>query len=193
MIGRAIHGAARALRRFARAEQGTLTVEFVLIVPILFWGVFAVYTFVDAFRSQTLNLKASYAISDLLSRQEKTVGADMIAGLGRMHQFMVRGRTDTALRVSVLYWSQEDEDHHLVWSCTTSDRMTAIRQDTLPEILGSVPRLADGESVIVVDTLSPWVPPLNFGLGARVFDARVIASPRFVPQLKWDGEPVDRC
>ena len=50
-----------------RAESGSISVEAVLMFPILLWGYIGMYVFFEGLRENNINLKAAYTIGDLLS------------------------------------------------------------------------------------------------------------------------------
>ena len=67
--------AVRYLKRFSRKESGVISVEAVMIYPLLFWGMCASYTFFDGYKQSSRNLKASYAIADVISRERNDINA----------------------------------------------------------------------------------------------------------------------
>lgn len=178
-----LRGLAARLRRFAREPRGSFAVETVLMLPLLFWTVAAVYGFVDAYRMQALNLRATYTIGDLLSRQWNPVKPGYVDGLGRLHGYLTHGRYDTALRVTVVTWDALLEKHILLWSRGTEAAHPAITQATLSEVEARLPDMANGQSVILVETWMDFTPVFRIGLGAQTFRNEVVTAPRFVPQL----------
>lgn len=56
----------RWLQSFAQDEGGNVTLEFVIICPLMFWTHMAMYTYFDAFKEQTINQKAAFTVADLI-------------------------------------------------------------------------------------------------------------------------------
>ncbi|RVT84545.1 pilus assembly protein [Rhodobacteraceae bacterium CCMM004] len=173
------------LRTFLRGRDGSYSIELAIVAPILIWGVLATYTFVDGYRMQTLNLRATTAISDLLSRQWNPIDGDFVDGLGRAHAFLTNDAHPTSLRVTVVRWDEKANTLHLVWSRSTDGAPQPHTDGTLPDLAPHVPVLADADTAIVVETWMDYTPPFAVGLSEETFDNRLIVSPRFVPQLKF--------
>ncbi|NCO21598.1 MAG: hypothetical protein GW905_06255 [Rhodobacterales bacterium] len=173
------------LRSFARDTGGSSTIETVLILPLLLWAMLATYTYVDGYRMQSLNLRATYTISDLLTRQWNPVDTAFMAGLGKYHAFLTNNAQTTILRVTVVYYDEPTDAHRLVWSYTTDASRPQITQATLAPFAPVIPVLANADSAVIVETWMAYQPPFSIGLPASTFANRVIASPRFVPQLSW--------
>ncbi|WP_226779240.1 TadE/TadG family type IV pilus assembly protein [Oceaniglobus trochenteri] len=180
----------RKLRAFAKDSTGSYTVEAVLILPLLLWAMLATFTFVDGYRMQALNLRATYTISDLLTRQWNPVDRDFMVGLGKYHEFLTNNGHDTSLRVTVVYYDAEKDNHVLVWSYTTDASKPKITKGDLPSLASSLPVLANADSAVIVETWMDYEPPFKIGLPETVFNNRVVSSPRFVPQLLWTGPSV---
>ena len=173
------------LRRFARDDNGSYTIETVLILPILIWGMLATYTFVDSYRMQALNLRATYTISDLLTRQWDPVDDEFMDGLTKFHEFLTNDGHDTILRVTVVYWDEPTDKHRMVWSYTSDESKPRVRAAEFKALKPVIPVLANADTAIIVETWMDYEPPFDVGLSASQFNTRVIASPRFVPQLLW--------
>ncbi len=178
----------RSTARFARETEGSYSVEAVLILPVLLWAVLASLTFVDGYRQQTTNLRTTYTLADMLSRQSDPVGPRFVDGLGRIHEFLTRSRNDTTLRVTVAYWDADAAEHRLVWSDSSEGGPPPLTGQTLSDLASVIPDLADGASAIIVETWMDYVPAFPVGLGDDRFYHRVISTPRFGPQLKYDPD-----
>ncbi|TYB87660.1 TadE/TadG family type IV pilus assembly protein [Oceaniovalibus sp. ACAM 378] len=173
------------IRAFAQNTSGSLTIETVLVLPMLLWGVLATFTFVDGYRMQSMNLRATYTISDLLTRQWNPVDQSFMTGIGNFHKFLTNEIHATAMRVSVVYWDEPNDRHVLVWSYTTESSKPKVKQSDMAELSPGIPALANADTAVIVETWMSYVPPFSIGLPSSEFHNRVIASPRFVPQLLW--------
>jgi Flp pilus assembly protein TadG len=69
------------LRRFARDEKGSLVVEAIIVMPMFVWAYAGLFVYWDAYRSINTVQKASYTISDLISRSQASVNDAYIAGM----------------------------------------------------------------------------------------------------------------
>jgi len=64
------------MRRFARDEKGSLVVDAIIVMPMFVWGYAGLFVYWDAYRAVNTVQKASYTISDLISRSQETNGID---------------------------------------------------------------------------------------------------------------------
>ena len=59
----------RLLRRFLRDESATIMAEAVLVLPFMLWSYLGLFVYWDSFRVMNKVQKASYTISDMISRE----------------------------------------------------------------------------------------------------------------------------
>ena len=172
------------LKRFRDDTTGAVTLEFVLVMPFLFWAFMATYVFFDGYRQSSLNLKAANTIGDVLSRETNGVNDAYIDSMHEMLKLMVRAETELTLRVSVLRWDADDERYYVDWS-TVRNRETALDDDMVQDIAHRLPAMPDGDRVILVETSNRFVPLLNVGLGEQQLTNFVYTRPRFAPRVAW--------
>jgi len=173
-----------SLKRFRARTEGSLSAEAVLVLPLLVWAYIGLFTLFDAFRVQNLNVKASYTIGDLLSRETNYVTPDYIEGLLNVYRVMTQAQHQTILRVTAIRYDADDDEHILLWSHSTPGRQ-AVTENTLDDILDHVPVMADADTVTVVETVAGFVPLFNIGIEPLFFENTVVTRPRFAPQIVW--------
>ncbi|MEL7115198.1 MAG: hypothetical protein AAGP08_06320 [Pseudomonadota bacterium] len=200
---------ATPFRRFFKDQSASITVEVVLIMPILLWGYFGMFALFDAYRSLSTNVKASYTLGDMLSRETLPVDEDYINGLNRIQDVITQSGNKTVLRVTVVEYDDNetpsfagDDFHDLKWSHAT-DGMLPITEATMEDaILDHLPSMFNGEQLIVVETWVAFVPFLDITtlkaarrdngalddttLDAFYFENLVVTRPRFAGQLCWE-------
>ncbi|WP_289041500.1 hypothetical protein [uncultured Aliiroseovarius sp.] len=194
------------LRGFSRREGGTVTVESVIILPLLLFGVMATYTYFDAYRRQNLALKANYAIADFLSR---THNYDQTAlnGLDSLFEYMSYTSDESWVRVTVVWCDDtparcNDRNPRLLklehdWDSQVSEGsgLTPHTQLTMREQLGPhIPKMYDGEFLIVVETAAKYEPPFAArwtGIYPRDLVNISVTSPREFDKLCWKRQPSD--
>lgn len=179
------------LRRFQRSERGQLSVETVMIVPLLLFAYAGLFTFFDGFRTVNLNTRASYTIADMLSRETNAINDDYIAGLNDILQLLTSSDYETILRVTVVTYNANDEELELVWSAVdggSGQHIKPITDGSLSSIEDKIPVMAHGDINIVVQTWSGFVPMMAWtGVEAQYFEHTVVTRPRFAPQLIWES------
>ena len=175
-------------KRFAQDNSGSITVEFVLAMPILFWSFLAAYVFFDGYRQSAVNLKAAYTISDLVSRETSFIDDDYIDSMLNLLQLMTDASSsgDVTMRISVIRWDQDDDRYYLDWSANRgfSEELTNANLNDLKDRLPTMP---DNERVILVETNNVFVPLFNIGMDDINLSNFVFTRPRFVSQVPWDN------
>ena len=184
------------LTAFWREDEGSLSVEAVMILPLLLWAFLATFTFFDVYRSKNLALKANYAVSDLLSREIQPIDMNYLLGIEDVYAYLTQGGDPAWVRVTVVYCtedcdSQTDRVLKRDWSKATdgvSTHTNTIIQDSYGDV---IPMIAEGERVIMVETMAGYEPPFSVyltGIEARDMNDIVMTRPRFAPQLCWQGQ-----
>ena len=181
----------RLLKRFAGSERGSMSVEAVLIFPLLLWGLAALFIYWDAFKAQNLNLKATYTIADLISRQSLDIPESYINGMNSVYGFLIREGDGNDIRVSVIRFVENPADPggdpimELQWSEATG---TVACHDDETFFLDKLPLMQFGEELIVVETRMTWNPPIEFGLGYIGLDTQDFSNMVFTTTRNADGE-----
>ncbi|KAF0677032.1 TadE/TadG family type IV pilus assembly protein [Profundibacterium mesophilum] len=176
-----------APRRFARREDGSVTIEAILVLPMLAWALLATFSFFDGLRQSNIAAKAAHTVADMLSRETEAVGLDYMTGIERMLAFLSPTGTPPRMRVSVVGWNAATQAFELQWSHASlgSLPIDALR---LPELEMHLPQTAGGDHLIVVETATQYSAPFVFGLGDTEFRNVVVTRPRFAPKLGWLAE-----
>jgi hypothetical protein len=179
--------AKRFFRSFLSGTDGNVSVEFVLVMPFLFWAFMAAYVFFDGYRQSTLNVKAAYTISDLISRETEYINDDYIDSMQKLIQLMTRAESKTKLRVTVVRWDKEDNQYYVDWSKTRG--YSNPRTDTsIKKIAHKLPTMPDNERVILVETFNKYVPLYGIGMKPKKLKNLVFTRPRFAPQVKFSND-----
>lgn len=173
-------------RRFARSHDGGLSVEAIMVFPILAWAYMGMYFFFDAYRQQNVNLKAAYTISDLLSREVDVIDWTYLNGVQTFFDYLTTSSQDTKIRVSSVYWDADVNKHILVWSKGTRN-LEDLTQEQIENLYADeIPVMADKDTVILVETWSYFDPVVKVGLPSVTFDNLIVTSLRFAPQLCFE-------
>ena len=176
----------RALRRFARRSDGTLSVEAIMVFPLLAWAYLGMFFFFDAYRQQNINLKAAYTVSDMLSREVDVITWNDIEGLNRVLDYLTMSANPTQIRVSVVYYDEDTDRHILVWSRGTRGKLDLTQTQIEVDYTEEIPIMADSDTAILVETWSYYEPTVDLGLPSVTFDNVIVTSPRFAPQLCYE-------
>lgn len=175
-----------ALRRFRGSEEGSLSIEAVLMFPMLAWSLIGCYVFFDAYHSKTVNLKAAYSISDALSRETGFVTPSYMTNLDTLQERLTYSGEDTSIRVTVVGFDEPTQSYIVRWSQSTG-AVQPLTTETLQNMVGRLPMVPDGEVVIVVQNWVHYQPVFESVMAAFDFENLVVTRPRFAPQLCWNS------
>ncbi len=182
---RLLHTLSRRLRAFVRGDGGTVTVEFVLVIPLLAWCFLGTYTFFAAYRTQSINVKAAYTIGDQLSRETDFITPVYMASLGELHDFLVQSDDATRLRVTVFEYESNDDSYRVIWSQGVGQAARAT-DSAITDVRERLPVMPDEEIAILTETWIAFAPADFSGLEDMTFYESIVTRPRFANQLCWN-------
>jgi hypothetical protein len=175
-------------KKFHQSEHGGLTVEAVLIIPILVWALTATFVFWDAFKTINVSQKATYTIADTFSRETSAINPDYMTATHELFDYLMGGTGSNALRVSVVSMSQDPITLEKSMTLEWSQGVGGVGGYTdLVVLQDRVPDMAPGDQLIVVESEQEWAPAFAVGLARYRFREVAISRPRFAPQLVWDA------
>ena len=185
----------KAFRFFKADQRGSLSIEAVIALPMLFWAATATFSFYDAYKMQNSIFRANYTIGDMLSRETEAVDQAYLEGLGKVFKYMTSNRGESSwIRVTVVKCKKKCKktDKSLrtmkvVWSHSTGGARKLNNTD-FAFYNTRIPLVARGDKLILVETSRQYAAPFNqalVGFMSRDMVAHSVTRPRFAPQLKW--------
>lgn len=171
------------LSRFARREEGAIMAETVVILPMLLWAFLALFVYWDSFRSLNTVQKASYTISDMISREMVSVNDSYILGMRNVMKYMLDQGDEPRIRVTSVRYSQTNRRFEVHWSRSPANAMPALTTASLQDFSTRIPAMSDGDYVIIVETQVDYEPGFNVGLDSTVMEQFIVTRPRFVPRV----------
>jgi Flp pilus assembly protein TadG len=171
------------MRRFLREDKGSLVVEAVIIMPMFVWAYAGLFVYWDAYRSVNSVQKASYTISDLISRSQNSVNDTYLAGMATTFNTIVGSGTAGSLRVTSYTWSALRNRYEVIFSRSPNNAMTSLTTANLATLTEHLPIMSDGDSAILIETSVPYDPPMSYGLEPATIDEFIVTRPRFLPKL----------
>jgi len=180
-----IHAMIRAIVRFASCRRGSLSVEAVIVMPVLLFWYAGSFVLFDAFKSYNITVKASYTISDILTRQVDTIGPSYIDGLGKLFDDLTYSTTAPWIRVSSISWDINRRDYRLDWSYATHSKPPLVAGD-IASLKPYLPKIGIGDTLVVVQTFMPYTPAFNVNFAARTWYNLVPTRPRYASYLPYD-------
>ncbi|SLN41269.1 hypothetical protein ROG8370_01726 [Roseovarius gaetbuli] len=183
----------RALRRFRKSEQGTVTMETVIMLPFLFGLLVFSYEFFDMFRYKSVREKATYTVADMLSRETNVVDATYIDNTKLLFDTMTKNGSDNQIRTSVVRYHQYDPDNidefELRWSEVRGEgELLKLTTADVKEAHATFPKMTNGQDLIIVETRSVYDAHLPFGVAKDTpIKTQMFMSLRFGAQLCYVG------
>jgi hypothetical protein len=192
-------------RHFLKDESGVLLAEALIMLPILIWGFIALVVYWDLFRVLNVAQKASYSISDLMSRQEVVTEA-FVAGQQNVLEFLTPGAEGSRMRITSMQLEEGfddpanplfdgNDDFCLIFSRSSDATIPAYQQSELKDLAERIPDMNDTESVIVVETWVDYSPDFDTGVlnaapgvSDQTFYNFIVTRPRNGKRVSLDGE-----
>lgn len=172
------------LRRWLRDRNGTVTVELILILPLLLWAFISFYVFWDAYQSRNRVQKAAYTASDMLSRELTTLTPTYLNGMASVINYLTRSAQPAQIRVTSATRLTDQEDGLAVqWSYSPGNALPVMTTADLYDIRTEIPMMALGTTAIILEVNVPFTPALNVGLSASNMSEFLVTRPRFLPKL----------
>lgn len=167
--------------RLLRDERGSISIEFMLVAPLLLFLTTGGIAFWDAFHSSGQTSKIAYTVSDIMSRHDFVDDTDMAYIFGLENKMMAGDLDRRTLRITSVCF--EDDKYQVLWSYTAgSDDLVKpepMKDEQIP--LDILPAMAPQDSVIITEISARWQPQfLNVGLTSRTWRSVLVNRPRFV-------------
>ncbi|MFD2738409.1 TadE/TadG family type IV pilus assembly protein [Sulfitobacter aestuarii] len=177
----------RALRRsaFLTREDGNITIEAMIMMPLLFWTYLAMFTFFDAFHQNSLNQKAAFTIGDAISRETNPINDAYLDGAKGLFDYLVHARGDSSLRVSSIRYDLTTDKFYRDWSQVRGS-VPPLSNDDVAQAHAWLPAMPDREYVVLVETWNNFEPVFNVGLEQRDIHNVVFTRPRYASCVLWD-------
>lgn len=181
----------RILARFKADKTGVMTLEFMILLPILLMWFAGMFVFFDAFHKWMKSLKASYTVADLLTRQTVIDDAFIFALDGVFDSIsQTKNKDGTWLRVSQV--RKIDDALEMLWTTPTySNDVEGVLEFSIEDVRDNIPLMANNEYVIVVQSYRPFSPVFDWvGLDVTTFSNIVVAPLRFSSSLINQDHPI---
>lgn len=179
------------MRRFLDDQHGSVTMEFMVAMPLLVGWLVGSFVMFDMFWSYSQSEKATYVVGDLVSRVDAVSDALFDEYYLVYAQMTPRAAGERIVRISsigfesgayVQRWSRvEDAD-----GLPGLGGIVPLTDATLP--LDILPALAEFDSVLLVETFTPFSPLAQwFGIEPFTILNRITLRPRFVREITYAG------
>ena len=176
------------LRAFRDEERGSIAVETILILPVLFWAYLSMFAIFDAYRQHAINQKAAFTLGDIISRETTPIDNAYLTGTREMLAYLTANPVnDVAVRVTSVRYDANYEIYKRDWSQELG-WMSPLSNTAVQALKDDLPVMPHNERVVVVETFVKYNPPFKTGLQEREIRNFVFTRPRYAPRVLWsDG------
>lgn len=172
--------------QFKREEKGSIAIETVILVPMLFWVFLTTFSIFHAYRQHAISQKAGYTIGDLISRQTEPLDQAFLSGSQKVLQFLTLSElNDTSMRISAITYDADADRYEKDWSQVQGGTRFPFTDQQVEDLGDRLPIMKDNEQIIVVETWIDYDPPFDIGLARHDVVNFVFTRPRYTPQVCW--------
>lgn len=184
-----------AMKRFWSNEEGSISMEFILWLPLLiFWIVFSLAAFL-AMNNRLDAMNATNVIADILSREETQIDSSRVNDLRLLFNALLPTSSGPSqMRVSSIMMTSSGLE--VRWT-ECFGQIKALEVDDLPS--DYLPIMANLQTVVLVETFVPYIPivgmrdhggaPMAWGTPLE-WRNRVFIRPRNVSKVEKTGDAV---
>lgn len=175
------------LRRFLRDERGSVSIEAVIVFPILAWVFLGVWVFFDAYRAKSINIKAAYTIGDIVSRESnEPITPAYLDGLFALQAQMNHTDEPRRIRLTAFLYDQASDRYEVRWSRTRggAPELTDAALNTARDRL---PVMPDGSWAVLTETWVGYRPDFAVGIDPIIYEDLAVTDLRFAARLCWNS------
>ncbi|MFQ1700026.1 TadE/TadG family type IV pilus assembly protein [Loktanella agnita] len=158
------------LIRFRNTEEGSISIELLLVVPILVWALMSTLVYFDIFRAEAISNRASLTIADMVSREEDPINYDYIDAVHELLQVLAEADNDPDIRVTYFAYDHDGESkvHSMIWSETAGGYSDGHDDASLQALSDQLPVMASNDRAFLVETRMKYRAPFEVGIGPFV-------------------------
>ena len=197
---------------YLRDERGTVTMEYVLWLPILLAWLILSTVLYDAYKSRDDAAKAAYTVADIISRETELSASD-IRRLADLQRVLVpRAGNSMFLRLTSFTCTAEADcldadvadtsDYAINWSIVPpiafsdwedapDDEKPSVISTLTQETVEALPLMAKDDTIVLVDVSIPFRPIASWvGIDAQEWAFRVAVWPRLVADIELTSDAI---
>lgn len=185
--------------RYARDTRGSIVVDSLSGILLLSFGASAFFAFWEAYQVQNRVQKATYTISDLLSRQRGTsLSRNFLDGMEQTAEFLMHDDQNAIMRISQVRRTSgiatDTAGLTVDWSYSPCGAKAAVTTATISTIRSKLPLIDLGAALLVVEfDVNYNAGMTEIGFGEMNFRGFLSSLPRFEQQFTLTGTGTTTC
>jgi hypothetical protein len=165
MLSRFRLALSRLTGRFRRAEDGSILAETVIVLPLMIWAAVAMVAYWDVYRTINRVQTASFAILDVVTRQEQVSGTTYIPQLDDVMNYFLDDEQTPRLRLTVICRDTATNQFRVIWSRSPGGAMSQHNNASLQSIASMIPAMAEEtDRAVIIETEIDYVPTIKLGI-----------------------------
>lgn len=176
-----------ALRRTGRDERGSISIETMVMLPVMFWALLFGFTVHDSYRKMSLHQKAAFSVGDAISRETAVIDDQYFTGMRDAFEYLSLSQGKTEMRLSQLTFDAVNNEYRTDWSEVRSDDVSPLTDGEVKNWHDKLPVMLDEERVILLETWSNHEPVFNLGLVEDEIRTFVFTRPRYAPKVCYNA------
>lgn len=185
--------------RFARDTRGSIVIDSLAGILLLSLGASAFFSFWEAYQVQNRVQKATYTISDLISRQRgTTLTRPFLDGMEQTAEFLMHDDQNAIMRISQVRrtagTATSSTGLTVDWSYSPCNAKVAVTTATIDTIRSKLPLIDLGAALVVVEIDVQYDPGMEeIGFGKMTYRGFLSSLPRFEQQFGITGTGRSTC
>lgn len=189
----------KILRQFIDKEEGSMSIELVLVTPVLVWALLSTFVYFDAYRAKSNNHRAALTVADMFSREQAPIDNLFLNGTRDLLEELTFASSAPTVRATVYRFEDPDSDgtgdYRVVWSQNRGMGANLTNTDLLSmQLSDRLPLLAHDDRAFLIETSTEYRKPFSIGIGPfqdsemdqLTLRAFLVTRPRFVDEPCFD-------
>lgn len=172
-------------RGFARRDEGSISIEAMIILPVMFWTFLAMFSIFETFRTYGITQKAAFTISDAISRETLPIDDEFLDGAHDLFEYLSLSNGASSIRVSSLYYDAPNDRFWRDWSQVRGGA-TPLSNSDVETWTDRLPVMPNNERILLVETWTTYDPVFRTGLERQNIGNFVFTRPRYAPRVCWE-------
>lgn len=189
----------KSLHKFKADEDGTMSIELVLVVPLLVWALLSTFVYFDVFRVEANSNRASLTLAEMFSRETTPITSEFLNSAREVLRTLTFEESSPDYRVTVYRYRPSDDSYLRVWSRHRGLDQTLRNEDlALLQAENKLPKMNSIDHAILIETRIEYDAPFSIGLSPFTgtslddvtFTTFTVIRPR-ASKLCFDSSPGD--
>jgi hypothetical protein len=169
-----------SLKNFLFQEDGVVSIEAAVMLPLMGVATIAGFSYYDTYRREAQLTRATFVVADIIARADdsEVIGPLDFEGLQDLFEFITNSEGQSRLRFTQVRRVGDDivisESVAGVPDTYATDGTPPMTPEQIQAYRGQIPRIEDGDYLVLVESFTMHDPVFAVGLVEREF-------PRFVP------------